>query len=873
MKRNEKHVQPGSQKLLNNKGMQDQNRPVTSKELEDLLKLPPEEAIEKLLQHKSRYQLLVQKQELPDEVLKFLVQILVLAAAPGFRRENLHELFLMTCEKQFFNRLCSFVMRMKRKQPEKCHGFLNGLVTVLQAYAEAMTSVALERLPNLIDICLTVLPITADAGLMQKYEDLQNFLMEEKKKWHRGGFDRRTRGNISDWDDAEPPEDFREVPSFPTCKELLQRQQPFLRRNITEGSYKDDNHYLDVQFRLLREDFVRPLRNGINDFKEAVRNRDIRVYKGVTISRPVIKQGEILHVAHVKLPKHVNFEKSKRLMHESLLCLSNDGFQTLLCGTVANTDDLANEGRLEIKFKSNLRMEDLKGIFVMIECKAYFMAYKYVLQGLKDLADGVPFASYIVHVTSDVDPPEYLNEDTLYDLRVVKDLKLIRESHAGRIVPMSLLRRSRKSTLWGKNKNDPDPEASPLYNVPVTSELDAWPSSEELSLDDSQRRALHSALTRCFAIIQGPPGTGKTFIGLKITQILLHNRDIWNSEDNPNPILIISFTNHALDQFLEEISKCTNNIVRVGSRTKSEIIKRFQIKEVTRSLRRTINSEREYWIRNNITHAANLMEKLQNTSEEYESPSGIISMNVLSEVIPIHFLFQLQNMKGNLSLWLLDHRLLGQASMHTKRQTRPFKASLKKAPNEARSNSLHYEVTLDFLEKQSEPPANKSNFFAQRNSQIQANRREMLQTGLQIPEDPVKSMELEQTGSNIWRLEITTRWQLYKHWVRKAQFQVLNELSLTKDNCRKLNEDLQNVRNELSLHAMKQASIVGMTTTTAARQAKVLKELAPSLGKIYAPTLTHSHSYTFTLTHLLKHSHSYSLIHSLTHSFTHSLTH
>jgi len=40
-------------------------------------------------------------------------------------------------------------------------------------------------------------------------------------------------------------------------------EKPFLRENIVRGEYEDAEHYLDVQFRLLREDFIRPLRNGI----------------------------------------------------------------------------------------------------------------------------------------------------------------------------------------------------------------------------------------------------------------------------------------------------------------------------------------------------------------------------------------------------------------------------------------------------------------------------------------------------------------------------------------------------------------------------------------------------------------------------------
>lgn len=37
----------------------------------------------------------------------------------------------------------------------------------------------------------------------------------------------------------------------------------------------------------------------------------------------------------------------------------------------------------------------------------------------------------------------------------------------------------------------------------------AWPTEEQLGLDDSQLEALKLALTKELAIIQGPPGTGR----------------------------------------------------------------------------------------------------------------------------------------------------------------------------------------------------------------------------------------------------------------------------------------------------------------------------------------------------------------------------
>lgn len=74
---------------------------------------------------------------------------------------------------------------------------------------------------------------------------------------------------------------------------------------------------------------------------------------------------------------------------------------------------------------------------------------------------------------------------------------------------------------------------------------------DSLGFNDSQLRAFQLALTKKFAVIQGPPGTGKTYVGLKIARVLLETASLWEGEDEPTPILMVSYTNHALDQFLE----------------------------------------------------------------------------------------------------------------------------------------------------------------------------------------------------------------------------------------------------------------------------------------------------------------------------------
>lgn len=64
-------------------------------------------------------------------------------------------------------------------------------------------------------------------------------------------------------EDEEPPQNFRHLSVVPTVEDLLEGR-PFLRPNIVRGKYRDMEHYLDVQFRLLREDCFGPLRDGIS---------------------------------------------------------------------------------------------------------------------------------------------------------------------------------------------------------------------------------------------------------------------------------------------------------------------------------------------------------------------------------------------------------------------------------------------------------------------------------------------------------------------------------------------------------------------------------------------------------------------------------
>lgn len=106
----------------------------------------------------------------------------------------------------------------------------------------------------------------------------------------------------------EPPENFRKIPIYPTVFDILRNHEPFIRENIVGGKYAGGiDHYLDTQFRLLREDFVRPLRYGISKYVQiknkpeamaAAKGRinDLNLYKNVQICSSKMVHSEQVHL-------------------------------------------------------------------------------------------------------------------------------------------------------------------------------------------------------------------------------------------------------------------------------------------------------------------------------------------------------------------------------------------------------------------------------------------------------------------------------------------------------------------------------------------------------------------------------------------------
>ncbi|RPA86468.1 P-loop containing nucleoside triphosphate hydrolase protein [Ascobolus immersus RN42] len=128
--------------------------------------------------------------------------------------------------------------------------------------------------------------------------------------------------------------------------------------------------------------------------------------------------------------------------------------------------------------------------------------------------------------------------------------------------------------------------------TPLTFSIESPVTMEDLrkhtTLDEGQSVALLAALQRELALIQGPPGTGKSYVGVQLAKILLDNKYVTMI----GPIVCVCYTNHALDQFLEDLMDAGvpgKSILRLGSRTQSERVAKecSSIKEVGESITAT----------------------------------------------------------------------------------------------------------------------------------------------------------------------------------------------------------------------------------------------------------------------------------------------
>ena len=506
-----------------------------------------EEAVLELMNKEERFKaLLKSNEEIRPDLMKQIIHALHMLCSSKIYQANANSVLMYSTRTHFFN---SHLSRFINQMPRDSSNTREGVVVLITR----ITDIFLTLLPQVDESVANDLPLAQLEKAVRELEK-QNVIQQmeqiNEKIQHVNNLKEevlsKAKASTKGQSIGDPPVNFRDVSVIPQEKDFQHGARPFVRANVVNGRYDNVDHYLDVHFRLLREDLLIPLREGVSQLRSD-RNparpqgsnhgkaKDIRIYYDVNVLNPVCSTKRMVYRIRFNCRhrnvRHVPWRKSSRLKFGSLVCLSYDDFHTMFFATVENRDSRDLQyGELEVRFE-NVEAADVNRFikeresFEMVESEAYFEAYRHNLEALQKITEeDLPFKEHIVHCSKEeISPPKYIDETSTFDFSVI-------------------MRKEESDLTLGEDDNDSFTEVSVL-------DQHNWPSSECLGLNISQLRACKQALTKRFAVIQGPPGTGKTYVGLKIAHMLLHNAKVWQ-EDEQSPILMISYTNHALDQFL-----------------------------------------------------------------------------------------------------------------------------------------------------------------------------------------------------------------------------------------------------------------------------------------------------------------------------------
>ncbi|KAI0085776.1 P-loop containing nucleoside triphosphate hydrolase protein [Irpex rosettiformis] len=343
--------------------------------------------------------------------------------------------------------------------------------------------------------------------------------------------------------------DFRKINILPTADEVTSKEQPFLRTaaEVDEVDVSERlSTHLDNQFRLYREDMLFELRDEL----QIVFGQKKGYHRGLVVDdlrlvdlhaepgpppHKYPKWGVTLRCAQ-DLPffKKVDHKKRKEYLSQERRLIKDMS----MCAIIVDGNVIAfPKVRRDENYLAKTPPE-----FVL-----QFEGERATIDALCALRS----ANNIQLVQ--IDTAVFAYEPVLKRLQQINQMPLWRDllaSEPGEIT--SLVANPSETTKIARAL-----ETNPLQNLQYLLRAD-----KAILLDNAQAMALHSGLTQAVSLIQGPPGTGKSFIGALIAKTFHDTTD--------ETILVCCYTNHALDQFLEDLMDIgipSTSLVRLGGKS------------------------------------------------------------------------------------------------------------------------------------------------------------------------------------------------------------------------------------------------------------------------------------------------------------------
>lgn len=345
-------------------------------------------------------------------------------------------------------------------------------------------------------------------------------------------------------------EDFRQISIYPTTDEFLSVERPFYlqAKEVFETDLsRRSATYLDNMFRLTREDFLGELRSDWQNAQALRRGQKTALTLGCL--RPV----------------SLDVGDETRRKKCSLAVSCSRGLERMLKIRPGKRRAWLNDNKNFLRhraFGALYQGREIFGFaFIHRDIDALLLPTPVIIL---QFTDGTALEKSLVALKMSegimftvVNTPVFAYEPILNRLKNMVELPLQAQllDPAGikdNVAPEIDLEPFLKLRAGGNDK------ATIAIQLPHRS------SRKSFRLDQTQVQSLINALTCKTSVIQGPPGTGKSFIGALVTYFLLKHTE--------RKILVITLKNHALDQFIEDLTDLgiqDETIVRLGSKSTS----------------------------------------------------------------------------------------------------------------------------------------------------------------------------------------------------------------------------------------------------------------------------------------------------------------
>ncbi|KAI5895259.1 uncharacterized protein SCHCODRAFT_01088480 [Schizophyllum commune H4-8] len=657
----------------------------------------------------------------------------------------------------------------------------------------------------------------------------------------------------------------QEIRIAPTHQELMCPVDPYLPYFVANAPHhlpaNSMQKHLDIQFRLLREEMISTVRRSVNvvmDDLHEMRTSALRrgqqqrttqlanllrtgggsyrssghdsvffhLYSGAEFSPAKAERQKLTVGLRVDAPpgaardehpqkRFEYWEHSRRLSSGNLIALvlsSNDENRIFLGTLQSNGEEIgesarANAGRIEVRvsfFDAEIELYALRNEAIsnvqqgkyafLVDNSVLFESARPFLETLQAAEPtAIPFADYIAREGSlqgvPMPPPRYTRAPGFrFDLSCLMNpganIDRLDTQNAASIA------RVRQQLIDGSY------------------------------LDHSQAQSVVDTLTREISLIQG-------FTGKELLRVLFKNKI--------KPIVLIAYTNHALDHMLRSVldAGITTNIVRLGSRSTDELVSQYNLNELERvagrtSLHRTL--QREYAIMKEA------QEKMDNVMDTIQVP--FVHWSKVKEYLDLHEPELARKFDDDTPFWI--------------QQLHRYQLQEEEENGEWTEGVADSEADVEDVDESSFPDAAQPPPGAVPDPRLSF----FLSLGFSsVPPMPAnnpraRSIEQLQATENPWNLNLRDRTRLAKHWeeeVRQMAYAAnLDEFEQRRIQYLEACQNYDNVKNEVeltirpyTLHSLthmqsrrellRRTELIGCTTTGAAKLVSLLNAISPKV--------------------------------------------